>query len=252
MLEIAKQAALLAWEEVMKIYEWEFDIEIKSDNSPITNADTAANKILISHLTKTWYPILSEEKKDNLDRLKSEYLWVIDPIDGTKDFINKTWEFSIMIWLIKWSKPILWVVYAPATWKLYFAEKWKWSFLEHGGKIKKLQVQESNTILVSRNHTSQIEFQVIEELWLSPVPCGSIGVKFWLIAEWQAGSYLNLSDKLKQWDSCGPELILKEAGWKVSDTLWQEIIYNSPELALKTGCIWTNSINHDAILQFIK
>jgi 3'(2'), 5'-bisphosphate nucleotidase len=74
----------------MKIYSGEFDTEIKEDNSPMTIADKIANKLIIKELEKTNIKILSEENKDNLERLNSEYLWIIDPLDGTKDFINKT------------------------------------------------------------------------------------------------------------------------------------------------------------------
>lgn len=252
MLETVKTAVLEAGKEIMKLYKWEFDIEIKWDNSPVTTADTLANTILISHLEKTEHPILSEEKKDNKSRLDSRYVWIIDPIDGTKDFINKTWEFALMVGLIKDWIPILWVVYAPAKEKLYWAEKWKGSFLEEHEKTKRLQVQESNIILISRNHTTQIELDVIEKLWLSSLPCWSIGVKFWLIAEGKAGSYLNLSNKLKQWDSCAPQLILEEAGGKVTDTLWNPIIYNTKTTSLEDGCIGTNGITHNFILEFLK
>ncbi|MBT3727238.1 hypothetical protein HOF65_03595 [bacterium] len=74
----------------MKIYSGEFDTEIKEDNSPMTIADRIANELIIKELEKTNIKILSEENKDNLERLNSEYLWIIDPLDGTKDFINKT------------------------------------------------------------------------------------------------------------------------------------------------------------------
>lgn len=253
MLKIAKNAALKAWKEIMKIYSWDFDIEIKDDNSPVTIADKLANTIILKELKKTNIKILSEEEKDDLNRLASEYLWIVDPIDWTKDFINKTWEFSIMIGLIKNWEPILWVVYAPATNKLYFAEKWKWSYLEINWKIQKLKVDKNNNkILISRNHTTDIELKLIKELQLESIPCWSIWVKFWLIAEWIAWNYLNLSRYLKERDSCAPEIILSEAWWKVTDTLWNELTYNNEKVNLEHGCIWSNGVKHDVILSKIK
>lgn len=253
MLEIVKKIALKAWKEIMNIYELDYKIEIKEDDTPVTIADKLANKIILEELKKTNIPILSEETKDNLDRLKSEYLWIVDPIDWTKDFINKTWDFSIMIWLVKSWKPILWVVYVPVKNKLYFSEKWKWSYLEQNWKIKQLKINKNNNnILISRNHTTDIELKLIEELWLESIPCWSVWVKLWLIAEWLAWNYINLSRYLKEWDACAPELILSEAWWKITDTLWNKLTYNNKILNLENGCIWTNWINHNLILNKLK
>lgn len=252
MIKIAKKSAIKAGIEIMKIYKWEFEVEIKEDNSPITIADKTANEIIIKELEKTNIPILSEEKKDNLDRLNSEYLWIVDPIDGTKDFINKTWEFSIMIWLAKNWVPILWLVYAPALNKLYYAEKWKWSFLEQNWKIKKLEINKNNNIvIISRNHTSEAEFKLIEKLWLEPLACWSVWVKLWLIAEAKAWNYINLSNKLKQRDTCAPEIILKEAWWTITDKKWNTIIYNIEKTNLENWFIWTNWVLHEEIVNRI-
>lgn len=252
MLEIAKEAALKAWKEIMKIYAWKFDIEIKEDNSPITIADKLSNEIIIKELEKTWIKILSEEKTDSLDRLNSEFLWIIDPIDGTKDFINKTDEFSIMIWLIKNWEPIMWVVYAPATNKLYYSEKWKWAFLETEWKTIKLEVnKENNKILISRNHTTDIELKLIKELWLDAIACWSIWVKFGLIAEWKAWNYLNLYPTFREWDTCAPEIILSEASGKITNIDWNSLTYNK-KIPVNNWCIATNTINHNNIINKIK
>jgi len=252
MLEIAKNAALNAWKEIMKIYSGEFDTEIKEDNSPMTIADRIANELIIKELEKTNIKILSEENKDNLERLNSEYLWIIDPLDGTKDFINKTWEFSIMIWLVKNGVPILWVVYVPETNKLYYAEKWKWTYLEYEWKKIKLKINKNNnTILISRNHTTNIELKLIDKLWLESKLCWSSWIKLWLIAEWKAWNYINLYRTFSEWDTCAPEIILTEAWWKVTDTEWNNLVYNK-KLNYHNWCVWTNGINHDKILNKLK
>jgi len=252
MIEIAKKTAKKAGKEIMKIYEWNFEVEIKSDNSPITIADKLSNEIIIKELEKTNISILSEEKKDNLDRLDKEYLWIIDPVDWTKDFINKTWEFSVMIWLIKNWKPILWVVYVPDKDKLYYAEKDKWSYLEYNWKTKKLKInKKNNKILISRNHLTDIENDLIKKLWLESTPCWSVWVKLGLIAEWEAGNYLTLYDNFKEWDTCAPEIILTEAWGKVTDTKWNDLIYNK-KLSYSNWCIWTNGINHENIINKLK
>ncbi len=251
LLHISKKTIKKAWEEIMKIYTKDFEVELKSDNSPLTIADKTANKIIIEELSKTNIPILSEETKDNYDRLQSKYLWIIDPVDWTKDFINKTWEFSIMIWLVENWRPILGVVNVPSKNKLYFAEKNKWSYLEKNWKIKKLKInKENNKILVSRNHATEIELNLIKKLWLDSKLCWSIWVKFWLIAEWNAWNYLNMYPNFKEWDTCAPEIILSEAGGKVTDIKWNKLIYNKKE-NYHSWCIWTNNTNHKKILYFI-
>lgn len=253
LLKIAKNACKKAGKAILKIYKWDFDIEIKDDGSEVTIADKLSNKVIEKILKQTNIPILSEEKKDNFDRLNSKYLWVIDPLDWTKDFIKKTWEFSIMIWLVKYWEPILWAVYLPTKNKLYFAKKWKWSFLEQNWRVVKLLVKKTNSdiILVSRNHLTDLEIKVINKIWFKSIPCGSIWVKLWLIAEWKAWNYLTSYNNFKEWDTCAPEIILKEAWWKITDKLWKKLEYNK-KLNYHNGCIATNWVKHQIILDTLK
>ncbi|UFX82743.1 3'(2'),5'-bisphosphate nucleotidase CysQ family protein [Candidatus Absconditicoccus praedator] len=252
-LEIAKQAILQAGEEVMKIYQKDFSIEYKGDQSPFTEADNKANEILISHLEQTNIKIFSEEIKDDYESRKNEeYLWIIDPIDGTKDFINKTGEFSLMVGLIRKDQPVIGVVYQPSEGKLYFAEKGKGSFLETDQGTQEIQVDSSQKqILTSRNHTSPADLEIIEKVGLENIPCGSIGVKLGLIAEGKAGNYINLSNKLGQWDGCAPHIILEEAGGKVTDIYGKQVRYNQQSEKLENGFIATNGVFHQEILDAI-
>lgn len=255
-LDIAIQASKKAWKAIMEIYnKREFSIEEKKDKSPVTEADLKADKIIQKELSQTWITILSEEKKDNLDRMKEKNLWIIDPIDGTKDFINKTWEFSIMIWLLQEWEITLWVVYVPAQDKLYYAQKWKWSYLLKKGKKEKLEcdnTKDNLIILMSRNHTSKEEEKLVETMWIHELRCGSIWVKLWLIAENLWHLYLNLSDKTKEWDTCAPEIILKEAWWTITDTFWNDLEYNQQDTRRLNGILATNGIIHKDILEVIK
>lgn len=252
-IEIAKKAVSQAWKEIMKIYNKDYDIKYKDDKSPFTEADKKANEILISYFEKTNIKIFSEEIKDSFkNRKDEEYLWIIDPIDGTKDFINKTWEFSIMVWLVYQNNPILWAIYVPNEDKLYFAEKWKWTYLEQNWNTKNIKIDKSKKqILTSRNHTSNIELDLINKLELENIPCGSIWVKLWLISEWKAWNYINLSNKLWQWDWCWPHIILQEAGWEITDKFWNTIKYNQESTNLENWFIATNWIFHKEILNSI-
>ena len=110
---LAIEAAIKGGKAVIEVYKNDFSFEIKDDNSPITEADIQSNKIIQEILSATNIPILSEESVDNLTRLKHEKIWIIDPLDGTSDFVDKTGEFTIMISLVQSSKPILGVIYWP-------------------------------------------------------------------------------------------------------------------------------------------
>ena len=116
---LAINSVIDAGKTVMKIYNQPFETKIKSDNSPITEADIASNKIIQKIISTSDYPILSEETKDNKKRLEKETVWIIDPLDGTSDFINKTGEFTIMIGLVRNQVPILGIIFIH--YKTYYA-----------------------------------------------------------------------------------------------------------------------------------
>ena len=102
-----------AGEKVLEIYQRKFKVYEKEDTSPVTEADMASEGIILSGLRKYGYGILSEESKDGSSRLRKEKIWIIDPLDGTQDFLQKTGEFSIMVGLVYKREPFLGVVYKP-------------------------------------------------------------------------------------------------------------------------------------------
>ena len=116
-----------AGKKVLEIYQNAPKVYEKEDKSPVTEADFASEKIILSSLKKYSYGILSEETKDNPSRLEKEKIWIIDPLDGTKYFLQKTGEFSIMVGLVYKKEPVLGVVYKPVDDKIYFATRlWIW------------------------------------------------------------------------------------------------------------------------------
>ena len=125
-LDLAIKAALVAGKEILKIYKSSnFGVEYKSDKSPLTLADKASNRVIESALRNTNIPILSEEGEvlSYEDRKYLNKLWIVDPLDGTKEFIKKNDEFTVNIALIEEYKPIMGVIYAPALKVMYFSEK---------------------------------------------------------------------------------------------------------------------------------
>ncbi len=233
--------------EIIKIYNEDHEIEIKKDNSPVTKADLTTNKIICEHLKKYNYPILSEENKDDSARLKANRVWVVDPLDGTMDFIQKTGEFSIMVGLLENNSPVLGIVYQPAQDKLYYAIKNKGAYLIEKNKKTKLQVSEIKNpkearAIVSRNHLNEETLQTLKNFGISKmVKCGSNGIKIGKIAAGEADFFINPTDRMGEWDSCAPEIILKEAGGKITGIAGTPLVYNQKEPRNKQGILATNN-----------
>ena len=159
LLEVVKEAALKGGEEILKIYETDFSVEEKDDNSPLTQADKNANMVIEEILKETNIPILSEEGRgiDYSERKDWEYLWIVDPLDGTKEFVKRNGEFTVNIALIKNGVPVLGVIYVPVKQWLYYGHKEIGSFKIANGELEKLprQVLKDRYVAVgSRSHKS--------------------------------------------------------------------------------------------------
>ncbi len=122
-LDVALQAVIEAGKAIVDIYGGKYETSIKHDNSPITDADLKSNDIIKRILSKTNHQILSEEDKDDQSRLSQETIWIVDPLDGTSDFIDKTGEFTVMIALVKNKKPILGIINWPTGKTIFAAQK---------------------------------------------------------------------------------------------------------------------------------
>lgn len=253
-IEDIKQIAKQAGEKIMEFYKNDIKVYKKEDDTPVTKADLESNKIIEKGLKKYGYPILSEEIADDRKRLKSKRVWIIDPLDGTEDFIQKTGEFAVMIGLAVNGKSQLGVVYEPVTNCLYWGVKNKGAFLEENGEKKKLKVSSIDkfsqmSIFVSRNHTGEKELDLTKELGLKKSYLGSCGVKISRIAEGEGEVYINSSDKTSQWDTCAGAVILQEAGGKITDTQGNELVYNIEETYHLSGIIVSNRLKHRKIVK---
>ena len=162
-LTIAINAALLAGDEILKVYNTDdFKIKLKSDNSPLTIADQKAHKIIVEHLLKTNIPILSEEGKNIPYRERSnwDFYWLVDPLDGTKEFIKRNGEFTVNIALIEKNIPTAGFVYIPVKRVLYFAIKGDGAYKQSSdGVSKQIKVSDKsndeNVVIINRrSHNS--------------------------------------------------------------------------------------------------
>lgn len=237
------EIALEAGVAVMEIYQTDFAVQTKEDASPLTEADLAANRIIkegLKLLTPS-IPILSEESLVDWETRKDwNYLWCVDPVDGTKEFVNRTDEFSINIGLIENGKPILGVVHAPALGVTYFACRSKGAFkITNGGTpvaIRASEVSETGKLRVvgSRSHQSAAMVEYMEKLSATRseidfVKSGS-ALKFCLVADGTADVYPRLAPT-SEWDTAAGHIVVNESGKRVVQyEKDEELIYNKENL----------------------
>jgi 3'(2'), 5'-bisphosphate nucleotidase len=260
-LETAITLARKAGETILKFYENGFEIEekIHTDNfsEPVTIADRTASKIIVEGLSNA-FPndgILSEEEFDDKKRLDKQRVWIIDPLDGTQGFINRNDDFAVQIGLAENGKAILGVVYMPTENVLYFASKDKGAWMIENEKApKRLKVSgETNfarmNSAVSRNHRSPRMSLVVKSLGLKKeITRGSVGLKIGLIVQKFCDLYIHLSPRTKHWDTCAPEIILREAGGQMTDLFGAKITYNTLDVQNYNGVLASNGTVHDSLL----
>lgn len=223
----------------------------KGDNSPQTQADRVSNTLIVQYLqTNTSYPILSEESGVSKD-FTADCFWIVDPLDGTRDFMEKTGEFSIMIALVASGRPIFGAVYQPTTEKCYMAREGKGAFLiDADGLSSRLNVAGPSELskmrmVVSRNRTKGTDLEVARRLGVGAlVEHGSFGLKVGLIAEGKVDLFLNSGAHTSIWDSAPNIVILKEAGGMITDLDGQELLVEPNTRANVNGVVASNCQNH--------
>ena len=237
-LNIAKEAAIKAGDKILQIYGNEFSVSYKEDKSPLTIADQKANDIIESYLLKTNIPILSEEGKltEYKDRKNWKLLWIVDPLDGTKEFVKRNGEFTVNIALVKNGKPILGVIFVPVKGWLYYGSS-NGSFREINEKKVKLHLDKKSTnfkVVGSRSHQSPETKEYFEDIKkrkknVEIVSMGS-SLKICLVAEGSADVYPRFAPTM-EWDTAAGHAIAKYAGKKLIDLETKiDMIYNRPIL----------------------
>ena len=251
LLYTAITAALEAGKAILEIYHaGDFDVQVKGDNSPLTKADLVSHRKIVAHLEKTNIPILSEEGKaiPYKQRKGWRQLWIVDPIDGTKEFVKRNGEFTVNIALIENQKPSIGVIVVPATRDLYFSTKETGAFkmsvdledydvaalLFKGNKLPLKRTNKTFTIVASRSHMSQETAAYVQEMRVKQgdvqlISKGS-SLKLCMVAEGQADCYPRFAPTM-EWDTAAGQAICEHAGFKVID--WETkapMLYNREEL----------------------
>jgi len=254
---LAIQAALEAGKTVMNVYNQEFSSTLKNDNEPLTEADITSNQIIQNIISVLGHPILSEESVDDKKRLDSKKIWIIDPLDGTSDFIKKTGEFTIMISLVEDHIPILGVIYWPTKKKLYLAQKGQGAFKSDNGAWSKLSVSkisefENCRAVGSRYHISEIEKNLIKRLNISQFTSKGSSLKVVDISSGNAELYFTTTNKIKQWDTCASYCLITEAGGKMTDMFGNDLKYNTERLNHENGLLVSNGLIHNHIIKIYR
>lgn len=250
-LFVAIQASLKAGEEILKVYESDFAVEHKDDRSPLTLADKNAHNTICDTLNSTKFPVLSEEGKtvEYSERSQWEYFWMVDPLDGTKEFVKRNGEFTVNIALIHRQKSILGVIYMPVTKTLYFAAEEIGSFkfqitdmvddnlegiILQSVKLPVHNPHKKFTVVASRSHLSEETEMFIDGLRTAHkkvefISSGS-SIKLCLVAEGNADVYPRFAPTM-EWDTAAGQAICEIAGKQVTDyTTNKRLLYNKPDL----------------------
>ena len=226
---------------IMEIYNQEdIGVQSKSDESPLTKADLAANEILCKTLREISpeIPIISEEndQMSYMDRAGWEYCWVVDPLDGTKEFIKRNGEFTTNVALVRGDVAVAGVIYAPALDEMYWGVYGNGAYSEINGEVLKLQVSTYNKsdkglkLVCSRSHLNEATQAIVDQYNEPELVASGSSLKFMKIAKGDAHVYPRMAPTM-EWDTCAAQAILEEAGGSVlqADTL-EPVVYNKENL----------------------
>jgi len=238
-LEIVFRATQEAGEAIMLFYNIDYEIKHKEDTSPVTSADLASNVVLKKYLEQTNIPVLSEEEDFGTYQQRKDLplLWIIDPLDGTKEFIGKHQDFAINVALIENNRPILGVIYIPYTKQLFYAVKNEGAFLVENNKQYELPITQKRRnyiFLKSRSHPSEKLEEYIKELKETQpnleVKIVGSSVKFCEIALGNADEYTRFNPTM-EWDTAAGQILVEEVGKSLIDLKTkQPMVYNRENL----------------------
>lgn len=266
-LETAIFAARLAGKTILKYYadgfETEHKIGIDNYSEPVTAADRESSRLIVDVLSGAFPDdgILSEEESDDAaDRLARSRVWIIDPIDGTAGFVNHDGDFAVQIGMAENGVPVLGVVLLPFYDLLTYAVRGGGAFVETGKhcepsvlRVSQIESLSELKLAMSRNHASPRMKQIIESFGFSKiVRRGSVGLKVSLIAEQECDIYIHPSPRTKLWDTCAPQVILEEAGGRLTDLFGSEYRYDRADVQNHNGIIASNGVAHAAAVERMK
>ena len=255
LLKISIEAALDAGWTILQVYGTAFDVSYKEDNSPLTMADQAAHEVIMKHLIPTEVPVLSEEgsKLPFTVRKAWDRLWIVDPLDGTKEFVKRNGEFTVNIALVENGIPVMGVIYCPVNRSLYFADaelqgSWKTEivcteenkiedldqFVDNAVKLPLIKESQNLIVCASRSHMNEETNGFIDRLKVQHgqvefISRGS-SLKLCMVAEGMADVYPRYAPTM-EWDiAAGHAVITNAGGYIVTTDSKEDLVYNKENL----------------------
>ena len=254
LFQLSTYAVKKASDVILKYYNSSYEVKMKGKGNPVTEADIEADDILKDILmTETpdfgW---LSEETRDSKLRLNKEMVWVVDPLDGTKEFVEGVPNFVISIGLVKHGIPVLGTIYNPVSKELFTA------YEGNGTKLNGHQYIISNkdkfnqmSMLNSRSETKDGLWDPYKKYFKEVVPIGSIAYKLAMVSTSQSDMVASLKPK-NEWDICAGHCLINESGGKLLTALGKEITYNNQNTLITPGLIAGNNIVVNNMISLIK
>ncbi|HEU5289051.1 MAG TPA: 3'(2'),5'-bisphosphate nucleotidase CysQ [Cyclobacteriaceae bacterium] len=240
LLDLALQASQAASQEILSVYNSnDFQTELKGDNSPLTLADKKAHQAIVQILQSSNLPILSEEGKSipYEERKNWSTFWMVDPLDGTKEFIKRNGEFTVNIALIQNNKPLMGVVSVPVTGEIYYGGEGLGAFLQLNGKTTELPPRKTIDlnrsglrIVASRSHMNDDTQQFIDSLKNPSLVSSGSSLKFMLLVSDKADVYPRFAPTM-EWDTAAAHAVVNAVGLKVfQHNSPTELMYNKEDL----------------------
>jgi len=245
-LAVAKEAAVLAGEAIMETYRaGDFDVAYKDDESPLTAADTRANKIIADILSREFpdYAVLAEESEDDKSRLKNDYCFIVDPLDGTKEFIKGNGQFTVNIALAHKHRSVMGAVYVPVTGELYYAASGFGAYCEHDGfptvRLKASERTSDLRLLLSATHGNWQEEKLIEKYDIKNFRRIGSSLKGCLIAKGEADVFYRYGLTC-EWDTAAMQCVAEQAGAVFRQMDGAEMLYNREDTVNRKGFFIVN------------
>jgi len=238
-LQLAISASIKAGEIIMQYYRNDYEVKEKGYHNPVTTADNEADSFLKSELTSARpdYGWLSEETVDSKDRLNKEKVWIVDPLDGTKEFIEGVPQFVVSVALVENGMPIIGVLHNPVTKETFHAAKGEGAYLDQDQY--RCSIKDSTrdmVILNSRSETRRGLWKPYKIHFKELRPIGSVAYKMGLTAIGKADIFATLRPK-NEWDICAGTCLINEAGGKVINLNGKEITFNNQKTLIEPGLI---------------
>jgi myo-inositol-1(or 4)-monophosphatase len=253
-LKLAIEAARTAGSITLKYYGGHYDVRDKGHDNPVTTADLEADKYLKEMLLGAYpdYGWLSEETADNPARLEQDTVWIVDPIDGTKEFLEGVPEFVVSIALVECGEPTVAAMYNPSADDLFIASRGGGSFL-NGKRIfcTELSRLDQASLIVSRSETKRGEIDPFLPHLREVRPVGSVAYKLALVAAGQADLNISVQPK-SEWDVCAGDLLVREAGGRMLDLEGQIRLYNQENTRIQGGLAAGNIQLIEEMLKLVK